>query len=431
MKVVDLVYVYELIPIYKEGVEANSIQVARIKDKEGNSCQFNIVVGKGLYNIGDKVIYIMPDYTIPNTKTFKEYYAPGGDEKKSKLGRKGRIRAIKFNFQFYGESNPIYSNGILIPLAEINSLIGEDEYHKFQDMTLNLQELLGVEKYVADDNSGNSSASGLTSGDRPSFLYETDETRMEMLKSHIEKCFQEGEVFGFTLKRDGSSISEFFKLELDNTERVGICSRKLEKKLLQEYVSCYKDGENILHPYFNKETQENGWFNDTTKKFYTNEEVKQFEPVVTEVRDNWVDTDKKFGYLSKLTEYCRKYNTQLCLRGELIGGGIQGKNINLDSKGEVKVVWFGIDDLTPGFTTRINYSQEHNLVKVCEELDFEYTKELWEGNYSYDEIIKLCEEYFAKVKSETGQLVEGIVIRTKYSNKASFKYLNPEYDSKK
>lgn len=59
MKPVDFVTIEEeLIPIFKNGELANVIQVARIKDSEGNLCQFNIVIGKNLYEIGDRAIYI-------------------------------------------------------------------------------------------------------------------------------------------------------------------------------------------------------------------------------------------------------------------------------------------------------------------------------------------------------------------------------------
>src|SRR5271157_479277 len=102
MKPVELVIISKLIPIYKEGEEANNIQVARIEDIEGNQCEFNIVVGKGLYNVGDTAVYIQPDYCIPQSSIFNEYWFPGGDEKKCKLGKNGRIRAIKFNFKFEG-----------------------------------------------------------------------------------------------------------------------------------------------------------------------------------------------------------------------------------------------------------------------------------------------------------------------------------------
>ena len=95
MKPVDVVTIEQLIPIFKNGEPATAIEVARVKDSEGTSIQYDIIVGKGLYEIGDECIYIQPDYTIPLNRLFVDYHAPQGDVKKSKLGKKGRIRAVK------------------------------------------------------------------------------------------------------------------------------------------------------------------------------------------------------------------------------------------------------------------------------------------------------------------------------------------------
>jgi len=232
-----------------------------------------------------------------------------------------------------------------------------------------------------------------------------------------------------------SSISLYDKKDNINPDEImiGVCSRNQEKKLEQEYVSAYKVDGVLLHRYIVWDTKENGWFNDLTQKFYTEDEVKDFESVVTEVRDSWVDTTKKYGYLDKLVEYCEKYGVQLALRGELVGSGGSkgsGNKLNFDAKGDCRVIWFGVDSLESGVAKRIHYGEEHNLKKVCEELGFEFTEEILEGVFSYDDIIKAGNEIFNKIKEDTGQIVEGVVIRSKYSNALSCKYLNNEYDSK-
>lgn len=433
MKPVDIVKIEKLISIYKDDNEANSIQVARIIDSDNNSCEFNIIVGKGLYNIGDKVVYIMPDYSIPNTLLFREYYEPGGDSSKSRLGKRGRVRAIKFNFTFKDEVEPIYSNGILLPLTEINKFLNDDKYNIDE-----LQEKLEVIKYVADD-SFESLGSGLSKGDLPSFLYGTEEERIELRKGVIQKCFEENEILAGTIKVDGSSISQYVRLNPLNIKEYnkGICSRKQEKNLEQTYINGYIDTDNnVLHKYYNRETQEDGWYNDFKQKFYTNQDVIDLElkEITVELRDAFVDTVNKWKYLDKLEDYCKKYNLQLALRGELIGAGASkgsGNKYNMDTKGDARVRFFGVDDLSTGYAKRINYSNEHNLKRISEELDLEYTQHLFEGVYDYDGLIKVCNSIFKDIKERTGQIVEGIVIRTMYSNKLSTKYLNPEYDSKK
>jgi len=471
MKPVDIVTIEKLLLISKDGVPANAIEVARIKNSEGEPLQYNIIVGKGTYQVGDKAIYIQPDYCIPQTELFKEYHMPDGNPSKSKLGKRGRIRAIKFNFQFENGEGPIYSNGILLSWVEFNKWILEEtnnpdsltkdinfpfnvdmvddvdclfspsvspaeilQFIDFDNPTFPYQELLKVTKYEADDSFDGSQMSGMTAGFWPSFMYKTDEETIENHKSEVDICFENNEILSFSIKRDGSSITIISKINSETEEREGrVFSRKLEKKLDQTVVTAYKDGDVILHKYFDKETLTRGWYNDVTQKFYTDEEAEQFEPIEELMKDSWVDVVRKYKYLEKLTEYCEKYNLQLALRGELVRAGNKGSGnkLNADAKsGEAKVIWFGVDDLSSGFAKRIHYNQEHNLQKIGEELDLEYTKEILSGQFSYEDIIKHCEVFFKMIKQETGQVIEGIVVRTKYSNNLSVKIINQEYDSK-
>lgn len=454
MKAVDIVTIEKLIPIYKDGVKANAIEVARVKNSEGDSIEYDIIVGKGTYKTGDAGIYIQPDYTLPMNKLFLEYHAPFGDIKKSRLGKKGRIRAIKFNLSFKGSEEPIYSYGILISWDKfiewhadreptdyeidngvcwkVNDI--DWEYMGYNDPMFPLQEVLGIEKYVADDSIESGQASGIAEANFPVFLYKTDEETIQNRKKSVDRCFKDKEILSFTLKRDGSSMIEFYRINpIENVEEFGICSRKWLKSLDQMYVSAYKDGDIMLHKYFELERNITGWFNDETQKFYTEEEAAEsFEAVMEERRDAWIDTDRKYGYLEKIIAYCKEKGIQLCLRGELIGAGNKGSGnkLNADAKTEARVIWFGVDDISKGFSTRLHYGDEYNLEKVCKDLDFEYTAELFAGVFSYEQIIERAHEYFKMVKENHDIIVEGVVIRTKFSNNLSTKYINPEYDAK-
>lgn len=429
MKPVEIVKISELLTIYKNGIEAESIQVARISELNSDSiCQFNIIVGKNLYNINDQVLYIQPDYCIPNNSIFKDYYEPFGDPKKSKLGSNGRIRACKFNFNFKDEFDSIYSNGILLPLSILDFDVTSE---------MDLQKKLSVIKYIAPDNTEGGSA-GLSKGDLPDFLYATDETRIELLYDHVNNCFLDSEELSFTIKRDGSSTTIYNKIDSNTNEHIyGICSRLQEKKLEQSYTSAYidTDGNNITH-YFNKETNEKGFYNMFTETFYTIDQVKEknLQPITIEVRDSFVDTVKEKDYLTKLNNYCIENNFQLALRGELIGGGGSkgsGNKLNQDKNQQRDIIWFGVDDLSFGKAKRINYSDPiNNLKTLCEKLGMSYTPEINSGIYDYKGIINYCNSVFSEIKEKTGQIIEGIVIRSKYSNRLSTKYINPEYDSK-
>jgi len=433
MKAVEIVKIEKLISIFKNGEEANMIQVARVCDLDGNSCEFNIIVGKGVYEIGEEVVYIQPDYCIPDNEQFSEYWKPGGDPKKCKLGKNGRLRALKFNFQFEGKQDPIYSNGIILPLHIVLTSEDIQNFHNGNDE--DIQTKLNITKYVAGDSFENSK-SGLSQGDFPHFMYKTDETRIENLKSYVNMCFENGIVVSGTIKRDGSSISLYCRKNPINPEifSFGICTRNQEKKLDQTTISGFKTEDGvILRQHFDKEKFTKGWMNDVTGEFFTTDDcINKFESIMVEVRDSWVDTTKKFGYLDKLIEYCQDNNLQLSLRGELIGAGNKGSGnkLNKDAKlSESHVVWFGIDDLSSGHSERIHYGQEHNLHTFCEKYNFDYTKELFSGVFDYDTLINKCNEYFKTIKETTGQIIEGIVIRSKFENSLSVKYINPEYDA--
>lgn len=246
MKPVEIVKISKIIPIYKNGEIANAIEVAKIEDFSGNSSEFNIVVRKGLYKVGDKVIYIQPDYCIPDNEYFSEYHRPDGDSSKSKLGKKGRIRAIKFNLSFEGSNEPIYSNGIIMPLSAFSHI---ENIENIDD----LQSVLNITKYEAEDSFEKTVHSGLNT-EFPSFLYKTDEPRIENLKSYVNELASKFTYIGATIKRDGSSITIFVRKSINGEWVKGICSRTLQKKLEQKVVDHYKTNEGaILKRYYNKE----------------------------------------------------------------------------------------------------------------------------------------------------------------------------------
>lgn len=446
MKAVELAKISCLIPIFKDGVEAERIQVARIMTDDGNICQFNVIVGNGIYNIGDEVIYIMPDYCIPDDNLFREYWRPGGDISKTRLGKGGRIRALKFNFKFADSEDAIYSNGIILPLSELDSSITKEIKNNKE---FDLMTSLNIVKYVAEEH-GRGQMSGLTKGELPGYLYATDEPRIESMYNHVNRVGVENqEILSITRKADGSSITIAARKNPASGEwETCICSRTQEKKLDQTNIIAYKDIETgvELHRYISKVANINnpmettnirGFLNPVSREFISEFDIVKtpgrFEQITSIVRDAWVDTVKENNYLDKLLDYCKKHNVELALRGELIGAGNKGSGNKLNSdakRPKSAIIWFGVDDLSSGFATRIHYGCEHNLKKVCEELEFEYTPQIAELTGSYDDIIKFGNEYFKQMSKETGIIVEGIVIRSKYSNSLSCKFINAEYDSK-
>jgi RNA ligase (TIGR02306 family) len=423
VNIVEVVTITNLVPVFKEGTEANAIQVAKFSFDNGGECGFNVIAQKGLYEIGSKAIYIQPDYCLSENELFNSFIAPGGDPKKSRLGKQNRIRAIKFNFSFEGSNDPIYSNGILMPLSEVKEFLGKDIE------SIDLAKELGVTKYEEPETAG----SGLIAGEFPSFMYKTDEQNINNIVDHVKKIISEGQVeFGITIKRDGSSHTTYFKKEGEDYKS-GVCSRSQEKKMDQTFVTEYLDEDkNVYHRYFDKDTMSKGWFCDELSQFRQDDEMDGFEAVTKEVKDSWIELATNSGLLEKGLAYCKEHGLELAFRGEIIGQGLKGSGnkVNPDANEKQKLVLFGIDDLSEGFSKRINYSSPHNLRDVANILGIEYTESVVVKPKTYDELITICEDIF-KSEEKEGRIIEGVVVRTMYTNDLSCKVMNLVYDSRK
>lgn len=428
-KIIEIVKVSKIIPIYKDGQEANAINVINFNFDDDSECGYNVIAQKGLYKLGDKAIYIQPDNNLSNDITlFDSFTKPLGDPNKTKLGKNNRIRAIKFNFGFDTSNNgPIYSFGILLPFNEVSNYI-KLSYNIDITQDTNLEELLQVTKYEEPESGGN----GLSIGGLPSFLYATDETNSQNLVSHINKVLLNNPVLGITYKTDGSSFTCYFKKDNDGNFYAGVCSRNQEKTLIQNYVDKYINNGNEYHKYINPVTKEHGWYCDNLQDYKPNEEVKGYEQVLVDVKDSWVDLANSTGLLEKGLEYCKKHNIELAFRGEIYGQGLRGSgnNLNPDSKDKQSLILFGLDTLESGRAIRLNYSDTFNLKNVCEELELPYTKSIEVTPKSYNELIDICNNIFEEQKS-IGRIIEGVVVRTMHSNDLSCKVMNAYYDSKK
>ena len=145
---------------------------------------YQCIVPKDKYKEGDKIVFIQPDYVLPDLPWAADY----------KKYVKNRIKAIKIR----GE----WSEGIILPLQE-DKEIGTD-----------VKDELQIVKYsVPESNEGN------TKPFLPFSIPKTDEPRWESLR---EIPF--GEFVDVSLKIDGQSWSMFYHLP---TEQFGIASRSI------------------------------------------------------------------------------------------------------------------------------------------------------------------------------------------------------------
>lgn len=229
MNVTQIVTIKNKSPLYRDDIIAEKIELIEL-----NEVGFNLVAQKDLYKIGDKAIFIQPDYCLSDISLFENFIRPNGDETKSMLGKiegvPRRIRAKKFNFtKEINGGDKIYSNGILLPIIEVQNYLDKDDlYDKLLSDWSNLTELLNITKYEEPDNGklniGKSSAFPLN-------VYKTDEQNILNLKNKIEFPIK---LIG-TLKIDGSSITFGF---IDNKPIV--CSRNMLKPLTYKKQIGYR-----------------------------------------------------------------------------------------------------------------------------------------------------------------------------------------------
>lgn len=153
---------------------------------------WQLIVKKGEYNIGDRVIYCEIDSLLPERPEFEFLRSRGF-----------RIRTIKLRGQV--SQGICFSPSILPADFEINE--GAD-----------CTEILGITKYEAPIPA---CLSGVAKGKFPSFIPKTDETRVQVLQKVLD--VYQGEKCYVTEKLDGSSTTYYLK-----DGEFGVCSRNLE-----------------------------------------------------------------------------------------------------------------------------------------------------------------------------------------------------------
>jgi hypothetical protein len=394
MNPVQIVTIKNKIPLYKGEEQANAIEKIELEENG-----FSLVAGKNLYQVGDKAVYIQPDYSLSDISLFDSFIRPGGDERKSRLGSNNRIRAVKFNLHT-GDTEPVYSVGILLPYFEVKAFLGVSS-----DLdTINLTERLGITKWEEPENTGKGGLK--TNGGRefPSGVYKTDETNINNLWGHIENKIGFPVNLIGTQKIDGSSISIIVDVD---TKEIKVGSRSLIKP---EKISKVIGRRNM-----------NWW--EYVKSYFG------YKPDLL-VKEQ-VDNDDQFVILAKpYIDEIRKVMNEggfvhsFILRGEACGQSWKGsgnKN-NPNSKNEPKIYFYGVDDYQTGVAIK---HEEYMFDIYMAGLGFERCPVIFDKIFiSREELENECRQYFKE------NMVEGIVVRTADS-KFSAKFMNDFYDSQK
>lgn len=408
IKPVQIVTIKEKTPLFKGEDQANAIEKIAIEENG-----FSLVSQKDLYNIGDKAVYIQPDYSLSDISLFDSFIRPYGDPKKSRLGSNFRIRAVKFNLHT-GDYEPTYSVGILLPLEDVieylsvkwNSPIGivrdsfydAKKYNRFP-LEINMEEEIGIKKWEEPDNSGGiKTSSGRTF---PSDMYKTDETNINNLWGHLQnKVGYPIRLIG-TEKVDGSSISIIFKNgKITVASRTYLKSERIDKvvgrrnpNLWERICSVFGYKPDLLI----RENVEND-----------DEFVQLAKPYIEKI---------KYGYGPKLG------GINIIFRGEANGQKWKGSgnSNNPTSKELPNIKFYGVDDYS---AVAIKMGEE-NFAGIIAACGLERCKVVFDRTFdSREEIEKECKSYFKT------NMIEGIVLRTADS-KFSGKFMNDEYDSKK
>jgi RNA ligase (TIGR02306 family) len=389
--------------LFKNGSPANNIELIEL-----NEVGYTIVTQIGLYESESRAVFIQPDYSIPDTPFFSEYYHPGGNSSKSKLGSNGRIKAIKFNFNLTRDSmNPVYSYGILIPYDKFESEL--HKYHKNIDLsTFDIDKFLGITKWTEPEEKNSNQI--FLNGDSlpfPSYLYKTDEENVNNIWHTLQYPVK---LIG-TKKIDGSSITIYCRKNSDNKWTSGICSRTLQKKLtFMKTIGVRK------------------------AKWY--EYIKMFFKMKVDLRilEEQPSTSEfiKIGkpYLEALEKFCKNSDISIALRGELCGEGLRGSgnknNPTIREKPHIK--FYAMDNIINDTTVKATESRFSTIIKL---LDFRRCPVLFHTVfYSKEEIQTKCNNIFNEFKLEQNELIEGIVLK-KSDTSWSAKIMNLEYDSKK
>lgn len=263
----------ELISEIKAHSNAERLELATIL---GYQC----VVPKDTFKVGDAVVYIQPDNSLPESDWSVDYrkYAPK------------RIKAIRLR----GE----WSEGLIMQLDVLDKLIaayvsdGESETDSKENseakahvVGTDVSKILGVTHYETTEGAGGSMLQ------LPFSIPKTDENRSETMKKDLSDLSDQGKLVDVTLKIDGQSWSAYYKLKED---KFGVLGRKTEMSL------------------------DPGQENDYTRHV------------------------GKYDIENKLRKYCLTNNVSLCIRGESYGKGIQNSGQNGHSKMEKDLAIFSV-----------------------------------------------------------------------------------------
>jgi len=382
---IHIVTIKEKVQLYKGEEPANAIEVIQLEE-----FHFEVVSAKDRFQVGDKALLVEPDYNLPDTDFWKDWTAPGGDPKKSKLGSNNRIRAVKFNLH-RGDGMPVYSNGILLTIEEVEGAVKSRYFPNTENWIQHAISELGIYKYEAPEKGQQGNVRQGASREFPQGLYKTDEVNFNKVNWEFPM-----HLIG-SCKYDGSSITILVK------DGVGkICSRNLEKPVKYLKKTGFKHG--LWYKFLSYFGYDRGIYTEVESE---SEFVKIGKP-----------------YLDKLVEYCTERKLSVALRGELVGQGASngsGNKNNPHAKVEPTIYFYGAD----WFFSNAERMAHEDYINLVVALGFSHPTIVFNQMFeTREDLLKACEEYFSN------NMIEGIVVRS-LDGKWSSKIMSLSYDAKK
>jgi RNA ligase (TIGR02306 family) len=245
---------------------ADRIELAKMEGLE-----WQCVVQKGLYKIGDRVAYITIDSICPESAPWAQFLKD----------RHFRVRTIRLK--------KVLSQGLIIPLSDLTSQLPESVFPVGYDITT----LIGVTKY---EKPIPATLRGQVRGNFPTHLIpKTDEERLQNVSRILEEL--EGVSMYATIKMDGTSATY-----INHAGDFHVCGRNMDYK--SPYAPTYHDRVPV-------------------QPEPTAEDSAHTAPMLEKPNVYW-QMAQKYGLEEKL-----KAAGNYAVQGEICGPGIQGNKMGL------------------------------------------------------------------------------------------------------
>lgn len=173
---------------------------------------WRVVVKKGEFYEGGLCVYFEIDSWVPHVVA--PFLSKGKEPKSFNNVPGNRLRTIRLKGEL--------SQGLALPLHMLTEEQADfcQEFDSNNPTGCDLTEVLGVQLY---EKPLPAQLAGRAKGNFPSFIFKTDQERIQNIQKEVNVYNKNGEVFEVTEKLDGSSITVYLKDDV-----FGVCYRNLD-----------------------------------------------------------------------------------------------------------------------------------------------------------------------------------------------------------